>query len=171
TGERNLFLKCEGPAELLVQGDSTKVHRILQNLVLNALKVTQSGGIRVTWEAGETSADANQWALCVQDTGPGFKSATPIRKALKEATEAAQDIEQQADGDGPASLSADPAPTLASESASRGQRLPPGEGIGLSIVKRLCELLDASIELQSESGQGTTFRVIFPRRYSEAPAP
>jgi signal transduction histidine kinase len=34
-------------------------------------------------------------------------------------------------------------------------------------VKRLCELLDASIELQSASGQGTTFRVIFPRRYSD----
>jgi signal transduction histidine kinase len=43
--------------------------------------------------------------------------------------------------------------------------LPAGEGIGLSIVKRLCELLDASIELQSAMGQGTTFRVIFPRHY------
>jgi signal transduction histidine kinase len=171
TGERNLFLKWEGPAELVVEGDPTKVHRILQNLVLNALKVTQSGGIRVTWEAGETPADANQWALCVQDTGPGFKSTTPISQALKQATESAQDVEHHAEVSDPASLSTDPAPTLASESAARGQRLPPGEGIGLSIVKRLCELLDASIELQSESGQGTTFRVIFPRRYSEAPAP
>jgi hypothetical protein len=31
--------------------------------------------------------------------------------------------------------------------------------------ERRCELLDASIELQSAPGQGTTFRVIFPRRY------
>jgi signal transduction histidine kinase len=45
--------------------------------------------------------------------------------------------------------------------------LPAGEGIGLSIVKRLCELLDASIELQSAPGQGTTFRVIFPRSYGD----
>lgn len=164
--DRNLFLKCEGPAELLVEGDSTKVQRILQNLVLNALKVTQSGGIRVTWEAGETSADANQWALCVQDTGPGFESVeTPVRKVLQEATEAAQDIEQNADATEPASLATDPAPTLASEATERTQRLPRGEGIGLSIVKRLCELLEASIELQSASGQGTTFRVIFPRHY------
>jgi signal transduction histidine kinase len=29
----------------------------------------------------------------------------------------------------------------------------------------LCELLDASIELQSATGQGTTFRIIFPRHY------
>ena len=169
--DRNLFLKCEGPAQLIVEGDAAKVQRILQNLLLNALKVTQSGGIRVTWEAGETRADANQWAVCVQDTGPGFKSAaTPIKKVLKEATDAAQDVEQHAPMEEAESLAHDPAPTLASESAARGQRLPPGEGIGLSIVKRLCELLDASIELQSDAGQGTTFRVIFPRRYSDAPA-
>ena len=166
-GDRNLFLKSEGPAELIVEGDSAKVQRILQNLVFNALKVTQSGGIRVTWESDETSAAANRWALCVQDTGPGFASATtPIKKALQEASDAAQDIEQQADVADPSSLSADPPATLASESVSRDPRLPPGEGIGLSIVKRLCELLDASIEVQSASGQGTTFRVIFPRRYS-----
>ena len=40
-----------------------------------------------------------------------------------------------------------------------------GEGIGLSIVKRLCELLDATLELETASGKGTTFRVVFPRRY------
>jgi signal transduction histidine kinase len=41
-----------------------------------------------------------------------------------------------------------------------------GEGIGLSIVKRLCELLDASIEVSSEVGVGTTFRILFPRTYA-----
>ena len=40
-----------------------------------------------------------------------------------------------------------------------------GEGIGLSIVKRLCELLDASIELQTQRGRGTTFRIVFPSQY------
>ena len=44
-------------------------------------------------------------------------------------------------------------------------RAPAGEGIGLSIVKRLCELLDASLEMETSPGDGTTFRVIFPRRY------
>jgi signal transduction histidine kinase len=41
----------------------------------------------------------------------------------------------------------------------------PGEGIGLSIVKRLCELLDASLEMASSAEKGTTFRVVFPRYY------
>ncbi|PKL75638.1 MAG: ATPase, partial [Candidatus Melainabacteria bacterium HGW-Melainabacteria-1] len=40
-----------------------------------------------------------------------------------------------------------------------------GEGIGLSIVKRLCEVLEASLELESSAGKGSTFRVTLPRRY------
>jgi signal transduction histidine kinase len=40
-----------------------------------------------------------------------------------------------------------------------------GEGIGLLIVKRLCELLDAEISLSSTQ-EGTTFHVTLPRRYS-----
>jgi len=59
--------------------------------------------------------------------------------------------------------------------AATGDRRPirqqRGEGIGLSIVKRLCELLDASLELESKVGEGTTFRVLFPRRYESASAP
>ena len=40
-----------------------------------------------------------------------------------------------------------------------------GEGIGLSIVKRLSELLDATMELASTPNVGTVIRVIFPRHY------
>jgi signal transduction histidine kinase len=40
-----------------------------------------------------------------------------------------------------------------------------GEGIGLSIVKRLCEMLDAKLEVESQEGQGSAFRVVLPRRY------
>ena len=40
-----------------------------------------------------------------------------------------------------------------------------GEGLGLSIVKRLCDMLDAKIEMTSETGVGTSFRILFPRHY------
>jgi signal transduction histidine kinase len=161
---RNLFLKCEGPPSLAVQGDAVKVQRILQNLVLNALKATQSGGVKVTWES---DVGAHQWALCVQDTGPGFRRepASPLQRALRDATEGARETEEGATAESESSLRGAPAPTLPSQSP-RTHRMPFGEGIGLSIVKRLCELLDASIELQSAPGEGTTFRLIFPSRYS-----
>ena len=42
-----------------------------------------------------------------------------------------------------------------------------GEGIGLSIVKRLCELLDATLDVQSTIDVGTTFRILLPRRYAD----
>ena len=48
---------------------------------------------------------------------------------------------------------------------AKRQHQPTGEGIGLSIVKRLCELLDATLELTSSAQAGTTFRVVFPSRY------
>jgi signal transduction histidine kinase len=168
-GQRNLFLKAEGPSTLMVEGDSAKIQRIVQNFVLNALHVTQHGGIKVTWAAGDNERRP-QWALCVQDTGPGFGggSATPLERVLKRATAEAHEVEERNLSPTQTSLQTETAPTLASRSSPLAGGLPAGEGIGLSIVKRLCELLDASLELETSEGEGTTFRVIFPRRYGEA---
>jgi signal transduction histidine kinase len=168
--QRNLFLRTDGPEQLLVEGDPPKVQRIAQNLVLNALKATSEGGVRVTWEA-HTHSEREQWILCIQDTGPGLTTssgAAPLARALKHATEESQEVEASVPAE-PASERLDPAPTLPSRSAAEAARPPGGEGIGLSIVKRLCELLDASIELETAPGDGTTFRVIFPRRYPGQP--
>ena len=166
--ERNLFLLANGPTTLMVDGDSGKIQRIVQNLVLNAIKVTEKGGVKVTWEAGN-NLKRPQWALCVQDTGPGFKrgSASPLERVLKRATAEAHEVEQRNDSPSQDSLQADSAPTLPSQPQPLSPGLPAGEGIGLSIVKRLCELLDASLELESSEGEGTTFRVIFPRQYAD----
>lgn len=168
--ERNLFLRAEGATPFDVEGDPVKVRRIVQNLVLNALKATRHGGIKVTWEEAG-SERRQQWMLCVQDTGPGFKSqsATPLERVLKQATTEAQAVEERAHMEGVACAPTEPAPTLASQTSPHTRPLPCGEGIGLSIVKRLCELLDASLELETAAGEGTTFRVTFPRRYGELP--
>lgn len=174
--ERGLFLRVAAPASLPVAGDAIKAGRIAQNLLLNALKYTGQGGVQVT--CSEVSVgEVPSWLLCVQDTGAGFghDSVTPLARVLSDATEEAQTMAiDSAARDADAGLAADRAvprevPTLRSQSDER----PPaaqrgaagGEGIGLAIVKRLCELLDASLELQSDPGQGTTFRIVFPRGY------
>ena len=163
--ERNLFLKAEGPGALPVIGDSVKILRIAQNLVLNALKVTEHGGVCVQWEERPSSGPP-QWVLCVQDTGPGFQpqsAAAPLESALRQATREAH----QLDAGAGAHAAAEPAATLRSQSDPGSLSVPAGEGIGLSIVKRLCELLDASLELETAPGAGTTFRVVLPRAYPE----
>jgi len=167
--DKGLFLVARGAESLMVDGDPAKIQRIVQNLVLNALKVTEHGGVKVTWEASD-DVRRSQWALCVQDTGPGFKtgSATPLERALKRATDDAHEVEQRNVAPSQSDPQADSAPTLASQSTMSRAQAPAGEGIGLSIVKRLCEMLDASLELESSEGEGTTFRIMFPRRYPEA---
>jgi signal transduction histidine kinase len=83
--------------------------------------------------------------LRVVDTGPGIHSgsAEPLAQALG-------NVEK---------------PVPEGTPPKKPNRDESGEGIGLSIVKRLCELLDATIELKSEQGVGTTFRILFPRKY------
>jgi signal transduction histidine kinase len=163
---RRLVLVAEGPATLSVEGDPVKLRRIAQNLLLNALKYTARGGVALTWEEAP-AADTPRWVLCVQDTGPGFQArAVPaIARALKNATEEAQAVSERAEKAGGTAAEAEPPSLLASQSARPSTSEPPGEGIGLAIVKRLCELLDASMELHTEPGKGTTIRVIFPRQY------
>jgi signal transduction histidine kinase len=167
--ERRLFLTSDGPETLEVSGDPVKVRRVAQNLLLNALKYTLHGGVKVTW--GEDEADpAQRWVLCVQDTGPGVADGhiSSLTLALEEATDEAQITEAKAEEAGDPSANVEQAPMLDSRSSHLPTPAPSGEGIGLSIVKRLCELLDAGLELVTEPGKGTTFRVTFPRRYPDA---
>ena len=166
--DRGLFLKMDGPSSLSVEGDKAKVTRILQNLLLNAVKYTQRGGISVTWGPDSTRG-TDRWTFSVQDTGPGIDgaSAAPLAQELLNATEAGNDA-REASTDRRRDIA--PAATLPSASPELPRSEQPGEGVGLTIVKRLCELLDAGLELATKPGQGSTFRVILPRGYeSQAP--
>jgi signal transduction histidine kinase len=150
--ERGLALECDGPAELDVEADATKVGRILQNVLLNALHYTDRGGVSVRWGPADRDG-AMRWWLLVADTGPGIRSgAQAVADALEAATQEARRVEKGG----------------ATSGAVLSDAVEPrhGEGIGLSIVKRLAQLLDATIEVESRAGAGTTVRVEFPRRYA-----
>jgi signal transduction histidine kinase len=164
--ERRLFLRCEGPPGFATDGDEVKIRRIAQNLVLNAVKYTRAGGITVRW--GDSAADdPKRWELCVTDTGPGLHtdSGKPMADALEKTNPPlpssdgtqSSDTQRLPDGTSPTSAETDRGPASPAE---------PGEGIGLSIVKRLCDMLDATIELKTEHDVGTSFRILFPRHYT-----
>ena len=157
-----LFLEVEGPPHLTVDGDAIKVRRLLQNLLLNALKYTERGGVTLSVGAEEEQ----NWWLMVKDTGPGLLAGpgAPMVGGLKEATASARESDEQAAA-AKGETSQVLVPPRRGPVAQRPSHLQPGEGIGLSIVKRLCELLDASLEMASSAETGTTFRVVLPRRY------
>lgn len=159
--ERGLTLTVHAGA-LPVAGDPVKVRRIAQNLILNGLNATERGGVRVEVAAAHVGT-VHSWQLCVQDTGIGIsgRSSAAIARVLRQTT---REEEAGAEQGG---TPFEPLPTLPSESV-RLPRGAGGEGIGLTIVKRLCELLDASIHIDSEPGSGTTFRIMFPQTYPEA---
>ena len=138
--QHRLFLRCDGPPGFAAEGDAVKIRRIAQNLILNAVKFTREGGITVSWGDSEAN-DLKRWALSIRDTGPGIHSdaGEPMSSALEGKPDGGRKDFGATDG---------------------------GEGIGLSIVKRLCDMLDASIELKSVEAVGTTFRILFPRQYS-----
>jgi len=123
--------------------------------------------VRVTWGTDE-GRDTDRWTFSVQDTGPGIdeNDAAPLAQELHDATRIADET---------AAASTDrrrdiaPAATLASAAEALPRDEQAGEGVGLTIVKRLCEMLDAGLELATEAGRGTTFRVILPRSYAVPP--
>jgi signal transduction histidine kinase len=110
-------------------GDPARLQQVLTNLLGNAIKFTEEG--RVT--ASVYRVDAHEWALAVQDTGPGIP---------EEAREYIFEPFRQVDG------------TITREHE--------GSGLGLSIVNQLVGLMNGRIELQSEMGQGSLVTVALP---------
>jgi sensor histidine kinase regulating citrate/malate metabolism len=87
---------------------------------------------------------------------------------LERAQEQAEDVKAQDATQVPEAWSA---PGTAAGNSDQPTPGASGEGLGLSIVKRLCDLLDATIEVNTEAGVGTTFRILVPRQYPDQSAP
>lgn len=84
--ERGLWLKKEGMAALVVDGDPVKVRRMAQNLLLNALRYTQTGGVTLRWGVADNS---DHWQFTVIDSGPGLElmekntqTRTPVSEGI-----------------------------------------------------------------------------------------
>jgi len=164
--QKGLFLKSDGPAECAVEGDEIKVRRIVQNLLVNAAKYTRQGGITVSWGYGDKD-DAHRWFVQVRDSGPGFHAGpgSQMAEALVVATGQSEGLAADAAAGEITHVRDQGLRSAQSSQDDRQVVQKPGEGIGLSIVKRLCELLDATMELDSRVDEGTEVRIHLPRQY------
>ncbi len=115
-----------------IEGDPTRVRQVLINLVGNGLKFTEVGSVLLRASLHEAPG-ASRIVFEVTDTGIGISSAERSRLFRPF---------RQADG-----------------STTRRYG---GTGLGLTISKHLCELMDGTIEFESEPGRGTTVRVSLP---------
>lgn len=159
-----LELTTRGDPRLPVRGDRLKIRRIAQNLVLNALKYTRAGVVEVGWHP----ESPHRWLFYVRDSGPGLMDSTAAKlgRSLEEAAvpgDAAADTTPHLHELPRLPVDAVPVPSGGSAAVERH-----GEGIGLSIVRQLCELLDAVVEVESAPGRGTMFRILMPTDYPEA---
>jgi two-component system sensor histidine kinase/response regulator len=114
----------------MFSGDPDRVRQILVNLVGNAIKFTHQGGIvaEVARDAASPEADAFQLHFTVRDTGIGI----PVAKQ-----QAIFDAFSQVDG---------------STTRQYG-----GTGLGLTITRRLVEMMGGKVWVESQPGEGSTF--------------
>lgn len=119
------------PCSVWVRSDPALLYRILLNLVGNALRYTETGGVLV---ACRSSASGSQVSIEVWDSGLGI------------APEHQEDVFKE---------------FYQVDNPARQRSL--GMGLGLSIVRRSCQLLTHPLELSSRLGVGTRFSVKVPR--------
>jgi signal transduction histidine kinase/CheY-like chemotaxis protein len=115
--------------------DEVRLRQILFNIVGNALKFTHSGSvtIRARGQVDPDQTDKMHLTLDVIDTGIGIPP-----EQQSQIFEAFQQVSGQS------------------------TRKYGGTGLGLAISRRLTEMMDGKISLESRQGVGSTFRLDFP---------
>ncbi|HLH89933.1 MAG TPA: PAS-domain containing protein [Xanthobacteraceae bacterium] len=143
TGKRlTLTAEIDAGSDDVLVGDPTRVRQILFNLLGNALKFTERGGIRVHGATAPLGNGRTRVTLSVRDTGIGL------------------DAEQRARLFRP----------FAQADSSTTRRFG-GTGLGLSIVRRLAELMEGSVGVESTPGVGSEFTVTLTLTTAPADSP
>lgn len=123
---QNIGISLEAPDAVRIQGDSTEISIILNNLISNAVKYNREGGtVTVRLQPGD-----GQLRIEVTDTGIGMsaeESARLFSDFVRIKNEKTRSIT--------------------------------GSGLGLSIVKKIVNLYDGEVTVESEPDVGSTFAV------------
>jgi signal transduction histidine kinase/CheY-like chemotaxis protein len=134
--KKDLSFQCFFSESLpeVIFGDEKRIAQIMTNLLNNALKYTKEGGVSFRVE-NAPAPDGKTPALrfLVKDTGIGIK---------KESISRLFDSFEQLD-------------------LVRNKQIQ-GTGLGLAITRRLCDLMNGTIDVESEYGKGSVFTVTLP---------
>ncbi|HID82401.1 MAG TPA: response regulator, partial [Thiotrichales bacterium] len=128
-----LILSIDPDADMFYEGDPNRLRQILSNLVGNAIKFTQQGEVVVTVNTKKEFDDVEFVTITIHDTGIGLSEAK--QKEIFESF-------AQAD-----------------KSTTRKYG---GTGLGLTISKRLAEMMGGEIHVKSKLDKGSEFTVRLP---------
>jgi two-component system, sensor histidine kinase len=120
-----------GETPAVVRGDPLRVCQVIQNLLSNAVKFTDSGEVRYTVHSQRVTEDRVRFRFSVKDSGPGI-SDEDLGRLFQPFT--------QLDG-------------------SSTRRFG-GTGLGLTICRRLANIMGGEIEVSSVLGEGSTFAFV-----------
>ena len=135
-GEKPIDFKLDMAVDLPYQliGDKTHVKGIINNLLTNAIKYTDSGTINLNIKC-VNRGDTCNLIISVMDTGKGIKEEDITKLFTKFER---LDIEKNSTTE--------------------------GTGLGLAITKRLVEMMNGKINVQSTYGEGSLFVVQLPQK-------
>ena len=114
----------------LVEGDATKIRRVLTNLIGNAVKFTSEGFVELSISCISKHAETAELEIAVSDSGVGIQPQVQDGLFVK-FTQADQATTRQFGG----------------------------TGLGLAITKKLLDLMGYSISVESTPGKGSCFAI------------
>jgi signal transduction histidine kinase/CheY-like chemotaxis protein len=120
------------PGNKWVHTDAQLLERLLGNLIHNALKFTENGGVTLLARTVR-SETGPQICIEVWDTGPGIP-ASELPRIFDEFYQ------------------------VGNQERNRAK----GLGMGLAIVQRLVDLMGLQLSVQSKRGRGTVFKLLVP---------
>ncbi len=133
--EKNLkvSLSLDRTIPAVLRGDVSRLRQILTNLVSNAIRFTEEGGVEVSVRADRETETHLLVRFEVRDTGPGIDPATMKRI-----------FEPFVQGD------------------ATSTRSHHGMGLGLAIARQLADLMHGAIGVDSQPGEGSQFWLTIP---------
>ena len=123
-----------------LSGDKARISQILSNVISNAVKFTKKGSITVNADYVSIDDNSVNLKIRVADTGIGIMK---------------QDYDMIFES--------------FSQVNSKRNREAEGTGLGLAITQRLIQLMKGTIEVESEYGIGSVFKISIPQQIAEAP--
>jgi signal transduction histidine kinase/CheY-like chemotaxis protein/HPt (histidine-containing phosphotransfer) domain-containing protein len=136
-GEKPIEFKLFVDKDLpaVLYGDDLRVKQIFNNLLSNAFKYTDSG--TVEWHIAFERDEEDVWLVSrIKDTGAGIKPED-LEKLFSEYAQVDKESNRKVEG----------------------------TGLGLAITKRLTDMMEGTIALESEYGKGTTVSVRLRQSY------